>query len=144
MGRVWRVRCDARGVQLIIDVPTDAAQQPVVATDARRLRQVLDGLAENALRMVPPGRPLVLHVGREPSAGPLVSVVLQVRDGGPGLAADDYLAEWRNDVVKQLALAVFFTLLLMTISSSSATRIRALMKRPRSFSSHPPPRAVSR
>jgi len=90
MGRVWRVRCDARGVQLIIDVPTDAAQRPVVATDARRLRQVLDGLAENALRMVPPGRPLVLHVGREPSAGPLVSVVLQVRDGGPGLAADDY------------------------------------------------------
>ena len=37
-------------------------------TDARRVRQVLDGVAENALRLLEPGRPLVLHAaGAEPA-----------------------------------------------------------------------------
>ena len=42
----------------------------MVDTDARRIRQVLDGLAENALRLLAPGRPLVLHVGAEATGGP--------------------------------------------------------------------------
>jgi signal transduction histidine kinase len=46
---------------------------------------VLDGLAENALRVVPPGAPLVIAAGgRGPEAW------IQVRDGGPGLAPEDY------------------------------------------------------
>ncbi len=49
-----------------------------------RVRQVLDGLAENALRVTPAGRPIVLALRHE---GRLA--VLEVRDGGPGLTEDD-------------------------------------------------------
>ncbi|MBL7523349.1 sensor histidine kinase, partial [Frankia sp. CNm7] len=37
-------------------------------TDAARLRQIVDGLAENALRVVPAGAPIVLAVRAEPPA----------------------------------------------------------------------------
>ncbi len=82
MAVVWQVRCDQRAVPLIVHVPPSPL---VVVTDARRLRQVLDGLAENALRLLAPGRPLVLALTGGPSA-----VTVQVRDGGPGLTAEDY------------------------------------------------------
>jgi signal transduction histidine kinase len=82
MAQVWRPRCDAAGVPLVLDRPTS----PVPArTDPRRLRQVLDGLADNALRVLLPGGPLVLALRTEPGVA-----VLAVRDGGPGLAAEDY------------------------------------------------------
>lgn len=82
MARVWRPRCEAAGVPLVVDVPVD----PVPArTDPRRLRQVLDGLAENALRQLAPGQGLVLSLIAGPGAA-----TLAVRDGGPGLAAADY------------------------------------------------------
>jgi two-component system sensor histidine kinase BaeS len=53
-------------------------------TDGARLRQILDGLAENALRVTPAGAPVVLALRHEPG-----SAVLEVRDGGPGLSPDD-------------------------------------------------------
>ena len=55
-----------------------------IRTDELRLRQVLDGLIENALRVTPEGAPIVL-------AGRVVDgvVTLEVRDGGPGLSAED-------------------------------------------------------
>jgi len=125
-----------------------------VSTDARRVRQVLDGLAENALRVLEPGQPLVLHVSHDPNGAvpnfavpygsassaavpydaasnvavpnraastaavprgvaltaavpygvaPSVPVpngaVLQVRDGGPGLAAEDYPVAFEQGVL---------------------------------------------
>ncbi|HEU5110055.1 MAG TPA: HAMP domain-containing sensor histidine kinase, partial [Micromonosporaceae bacterium] len=79
---VWRVRCEAAGVRFRLELPMTG---PWVRTDPRRLRQVIDGLAENALRMTPAGRPVVLSLSTAPGAA-----VLQVRDGGPGLAAEDY------------------------------------------------------
>jgi signal transduction histidine kinase len=82
MGQVWRPRCEAAGVPLVLDLPP--APLPV-RTDPRRLRQVLDGLADNALRLLTPGRPLVLSLRAEPGVA-----VLAVRDGGPGLSAEDY------------------------------------------------------
>ncbi len=82
MAQVWQPRCDAAGVPLVLEFPPGAVP---VRTDPRRLRQVLDGLADNALRVLSAGRPLVLSLAVEP-AGP----VLAVRDGGPGLAAEDY------------------------------------------------------
>ncbi|WP_395729384.1 histidine kinase dimerization/phospho-acceptor domain-containing protein [Nakamurella sp.] len=86
MAQVWRPRCDSAGVPLVLDVPPS----PVPArTDPRRLRQVLDGLADNALRVLPAGGPLVLSLRAE-TAGPPWAAVLQVRDGGPGLAPEDY------------------------------------------------------
>jgi signal transduction histidine kinase len=108
MATVWQVRCDARRVVLVTEVPTAPI---VVTTDARRLRQVLDGLAENALRLLGPGQLLVLHLGVElrgvEQSGPGElgvddrSAVLQVRDGGPGLAPEDYPVVFEQGVLHQ-------------------------------------------
>ena len=68
----------------------------MIATDARRLRQVLDGLAENALRLLPPGAPLVLALRADPRG-----VVLEVRDGGPGLAPEDYPVAFEQGVLHE-------------------------------------------
>jgi two-component system sensor histidine kinase BaeS len=89
---VWRRRCAAEGVELRVETPSIGSV--VVRTDAARVRQILDGLAENALRVVPMGAPIVLaaRVELPPTAdgAPPVPVgVLQVRDGGPGLTQDD-------------------------------------------------------
>ncbi len=74
-------RCAQHGVRLRLEQP----HLPVIVrTDPVRIRQIVDGLVENALRVVPPGRPIVLAVG----AGPDRAVV-EVRDGGPGLTDDD-------------------------------------------------------
>ncbi len=76
---VWDARCRAADVVFTLYAP----QQPVAVTaDPRRLRQVVDGLAENALRITPAGAPLAFAV--------FPGGVMQVRDGGPGLAPDDY------------------------------------------------------
>ncbi len=82
MGRAWRARCEARDIPLRLEIPPHPV---VVVTDPRRLRQVLDALADNAFRQLGPGGPLVLQVGTDGG-----SAVLQVRDGGPGLADKDY------------------------------------------------------
>ncbi len=77
----WGHRAEAAGVRLVVERP---AGPLVVTTDAGRMRQVLDGLAANALRLTPAGSPVVLGA-RAAGAG----AVLEVRDGGPGLTAED-------------------------------------------------------
>lgn len=86
---VWRARCAAAGVDFRVDAP--AGPLPVRA-DPRRLRQVVDALAENALRLVPPGAPLVL------AARP---GTLEVRDGGPGLTPADYSLVFRRGALHE-------------------------------------------
>jgi two-component system sensor histidine kinase BaeS len=54
-------------------------------TDAARVRQIVDGLLENALRVTPAGAPIVLAAY---VAAP-GTVAIEVRDGGPGLRDDD-------------------------------------------------------
>ncbi len=76
---VWQARCREAGVAFHLVAPPGPV--PVTA-DPRRLRQVLDGLAENALRVTPAGAPLVFAV--------LPGGAVQIRDGGPGLAPEDY------------------------------------------------------
>jgi len=98
MARVWEVRCAAMRVPLVVDVPPGGV---LVTTDSRRVRQVLDGLAENALRVLQPGQPLVLQVGWETGAGAAASAVLQVRDGGPGLAPEDYPVAFEPGVLHE-------------------------------------------
>ncbi len=78
---VWSARCAAEGVPFRADLPTDPVP---VTTDSGRVRQIIDGLAENALRVTPAGSPIVLSLDRVGWG-----VVLQVRDGGPGLTPDD-------------------------------------------------------
>jgi two-component system sensor histidine kinase BaeS len=80
-GQSWAPRCAAVGVQFRVDVP---AQPVVVRTDPGRIRQVLDGLLENALRIVPQGAPIVVAV-----ASTVDGPVLEVRDGGPGFTDAD-------------------------------------------------------
>jgi two-component system sensor histidine kinase BaeS len=80
---VWSGRCAVAAVRFELQAPAG----PFVArTDPARLRQALDGLLENALRVTPSGAPIMLAVRNE--AGPL-PVVLEVRDGGPGLSESD-------------------------------------------------------
>ncbi|OLB64316.1 MAG: two-component sensor histidine kinase [Actinobacteria bacterium 13_2_20CM_2_72_6] len=77
--RAWVSRCQA----LRVEFP----REPVpVATDPGRLRQVVDGLLDNALRVLPPGAPVVLAV--RPADGSGLATV-EVRDGGPGFAEED-------------------------------------------------------
>lgn len=78
---VWVRRCAKEQVELRTEFPAG----PLLATtDATRVRQILDGLAENALRVAPRGAPIVLALRPERQ-----QAVLEVRDGGPGLTDDD-------------------------------------------------------
>jgi two-component system OmpR family sensor kinase len=88
---VWRRRCADVGVLWRLDPPA----YPVVArTDPVRVRQMIDGLTENALRVTPAGSPIVLALRAEPSAA-----VLEVRDGGPGLTDDDLTVAFERSML---------------------------------------------
>jgi signal transduction histidine kinase len=91
-GPVWSARCAAAGVSFAVQAEPAALH---VHTDAGRLRQVVDGLLENALRVTPAGAPIVLAAY---SAGPGQAVV-EVRDGGPGLADDDLAVAFQRSVL---------------------------------------------
>lgn len=89
--RVWASRASAAGVEVGFAGP----DRPVeVVTDAARLRQALDGLFDNALRVTPAGRPIVLEVRAEASAA-----VVEVRDGGPGLSDADLPVAFEQGVL---------------------------------------------
>jgi len=60
----------------------------IVHTDPGRIRQIVDGLLENALRVVPSGAPIVLAV-RGPNAARPGYGFIEVRDGGPGFTDAD-------------------------------------------------------
>ncbi len=76
----WSDRFARAGLTLEVD-----ARSPlVVRTDAGRVRQVLDVLTDNALRVCPPGSQVVWAVAPRPGG-----VRLEVRDSGPGLTAAD-------------------------------------------------------
>jgi two-component system sensor histidine kinase BaeS len=77
----WVPRCQQDGPQLRAELPAAAL---VVDTDPGRIRQVIDGLCENALRVVPAGAPLVLAVRPD-----VHGAVIEVRDGGPGFTDED-------------------------------------------------------
>ncbi|MFZ0157570.1 MAG: ATP-binding protein, partial [Kineosporiaceae bacterium] len=70
--------------QVRVDVVAPAPG-PVLVTDGERVRQMVDALADNALRVLTPGDPLVLGCQELPGGG----VRVEVRDGGPGLAPEE-------------------------------------------------------
>lgn len=80
-GAVWTDRCAREGVQFRCEVPGVAIW---AQTDPLRVRQIIDNLMENALRVSPAGTLIVLAIDRSDS-----EVIVEVRDGGPGLSADD-------------------------------------------------------
>ncbi|WP_141842395.1 HAMP domain-containing sensor histidine kinase [Humibacillus xanthopallidus] len=90
---VWGKRCATVGVPFTVVTTVDRAP---LSTDPARVRQLVDGLLENALRVTPSGRPIVVEIraGRpqpDPeTTAPLGSgFVIEVRDGGPGLTDAD-------------------------------------------------------
>jgi two-component system sensor histidine kinase BaeS len=86
-------RCAQVGVRLRLEQPSGPIS---VRTDPVRLRQIVDGLMENALRVVPPGQPVVLAVGAGPSRA-----IVEVRDGGPGLTDDDLKVAFEKGALHQ-------------------------------------------
>ena len=85
-GAVWASRCAAEGVRFAVE---RGAAPALAVADPSRLRQALDGLLENALRVTPSGSPIVLAVRHERDMYGRVLVVAEVRDGGPGLSDAD-------------------------------------------------------
>lgn len=80
-GEVWSSRAEREGVRARMELP-DAPL--IVQTDPLRVRQIIDNLAENALRVSPPESVMVLAVRRDGDVA-----VVEVRDSGPGLTDDD-------------------------------------------------------
>lgn len=80
-GQVWEDRCEREGVQFVLSVPGSPLP---ITTDPLRVRQIIDNLCENALRVTPAGKPLVLELRDAPGG-----IDLEVRDGGPGLTDED-------------------------------------------------------
>lgn len=90
----WGARCAGMGVLLRTELP----DRPVPAyTDPGRIRQVVDGLLENALRVVPPGSPVVLAAVTAPDGG----AVFEVRDGGPGFTDEDLAVVFERGALHQ-------------------------------------------
>lgn len=107
-GAVWELRARAEDV----DVRTELPDGPlVVRTDPMRVRQIIDNLAENALRVSPPGTTIVLAIRRAPGVGRVeaerreddrVDVVeVEVRDSGPGLTEQDTAVAFEPGVLHE-------------------------------------------
>jgi two-component system sensor histidine kinase BaeS len=92
-GAVWLDRAMPEGVRLVLDLPVDPV---IVRTDPIRVRQIIDNLAENALRVSPRQSVVVLAVRREGAWG-----VVEVRDSGPGLTSDDVLVAFEPGVLHE-------------------------------------------
>ncbi|MFG1603566.1 ATP-binding protein [Actinoplanes sp. NPDC049265] len=92
-GEAWAPRCAPDGPDLRTELP---AHPVLVNTDPGRIRQVVDGLCENALRAVPQGAPLILAVRTGPAGG-----VVEVRDGGPGFTDEDLAVAFRRGALHQ-------------------------------------------
>lgn len=89
--QVWSARCGAAQVPFVLE----SADQPLLCrTDGARVRQILDGLLDNALRVTPAGRPMVLAVRADPPG-----VLVEVRDGGPGLTEADLAVAFERSVL---------------------------------------------
>ncbi|WP_375492974.1 ATP-binding protein [uncultured Jatrophihabitans sp.] len=91
--QVWSARCAAGDVGFRLE----ASDVPIrTVTDAARVRQMLDGLFDNALRVTPAGSTIVLAARVEPP-----DAVLEVRDGGPGLTDADLGVAFDQGVLHQ-------------------------------------------
>jgi two-component system sensor histidine kinase BaeS len=92
-GEVWADRCAKAGVEFRCDTPAN----PLIAhLDPVRLRQVIDNLAENALRISPEGSLIVLRIGSDGQ-----SAVLEVQDAGPGLTLEDIAVAFEPGVLHE-------------------------------------------
>ena len=90
---VWRDRAAPESVTLVEEL----APAPVITrTDPIRVRQIIDNLAENALRVSPPESVIVLSIRQEGAWG-----IVEVRDSGPGLTDDDVAVAFEPGVLHE-------------------------------------------
>jgi len=87
----WLGRAAGIGVRLVVET-----QEVTLRSDPRRLRQIVDGLVENGLRVSPEGSSIRI-AGWADSAG----VTIEVRDGGPGLTAEDAAVAFERGVLRE-------------------------------------------
>ncbi len=87
----WLGRAAGLGVTLVIET-----QEVTLRSDPRRLRQIVDGLVENALRVSPEGSSIRI-AGWSDAGG----VAIEVRDGGPGLTAEDAAQAFERGVLRE-------------------------------------------
>jgi two-component system OmpR family sensor kinase len=80
VGQVWGYRCQESQVNFSSEVFVIGS----FVGDPIRLRQIVDNLAENALRLSPSDSILAIRIEQRGH-----SLLIQVRDSGPGLSADD-------------------------------------------------------
>ncbi|GGF41644.1 two-component sensor histidine kinase [Marmoricola endophyticus] len=90
--RAWGDRCERAGLSLRVE--TEEALP--VESDPLRLRQVVDALADNAVRICSPGDSVVLAAVRAPGV-----VRLEVRDSGPGLDVEDAATAFEPGVLHE-------------------------------------------
>ncbi|GAB3802284.1 HAMP domain-containing sensor histidine kinase [Humibacter antri] len=81
----WRAVASSGNVELRIDAPHGV----MANTDAHRLRQIVDGLLENALRATPSGGVVEVDARALPGEGGRSRVAVTVSDSGAGLTAED-------------------------------------------------------
>jgi two-component system, OmpR family, sensor kinase len=81
VNQAWLAAAARVGVELVV---LSLGPDVTINSDARRLRQILDGLVENALRAAPAGTKVLLR-----SSLAATTTTFDVLDQGPGLDADD-------------------------------------------------------
>lgn len=91
----WAERFERAGIALEVDVDPAVGDGAAVSTDAGRLRQVLDILTDNAVRVCPAGSTVWWAARLEPDG-----VRLEVRDSGPGLSEDDLPVAFEPGVLR--------------------------------------------
>jgi two-component system sensor histidine kinase BaeS len=87
----WLGRAAGLGVQLVVET-----QDVRLRSDPRRVRQIVDGLVENALRVSPDGSSIRI-AGWSSESG----VSIEVKDGGPGLTPADAADAFERGVLRE-------------------------------------------
>lgn len=82
VGQIWGYRCNEQQVHLECEIQVNGG----FIGDPIRLRQIVDNLAENALRLSPSHSTLAIRIEQREK-----SLIIEVRDSGPGLNPDDQL-----------------------------------------------------
>lgn len=88
--KAWLGRAAGLGVTLNVET-----QDVHFRSDPRRIRQLVDGLVENALRVSPEGSSIRLAGWSDPSG-----VTIEVADGGPGLRPGDAEVAFERGVLR--------------------------------------------
>jgi two-component system OmpR family sensor kinase len=85
----WQATCEREGVTLLAESGAITVQ-----ADPMRLRQLLDGLVENAVRATPSGGQVVVRTRRTAA-----DIVIEVEDSGPGLEPADLASAFERGVL---------------------------------------------